>query len=79
MIKNFLIPLIAVILFSLPSSAGSPSVQRQARDGDTSVDFGMMNVDFNTSNGVGIYSLGLSYPIFSLEWASGAAGFNAGL
>lgn len=79
MIKNFLIPLIAVILFSLPSSAGSPSVQRQARDGDTSVDFGMMNVDFNTSNGVGIYSLGLSYPIFSLDWSSGAAGFNAGL
>jgi hypothetical protein len=79
MIKNLFISLLAVIAFAIPSSAGPPSVQRQARDGDTAVDFGMMTVDFNTGNTAGIYNLGFSYPLFSLDWSNGAGGFNAGL
>jgi len=74
MIKNLFISLLAVVAFAIPSSAAPPNVQRQARDGDTSVDFGMMTVDFNTSNTAGVYNLGFSYPLFSLDWSE-SSGF----
>lgn len=79
MIKNLFALLLAVIAFAIPSSAAPPNVQRQARDGDTAVDFGMMTVDFNTTNTAGVYSLGFSYPLFSLDWSNGAGGFTAEL
>jgi len=79
MIKNFLISLLTILAFATPSYAASPSVKKQAKDGDTSVDFGMMTVDFVTSNTAGVYSLGFSYPLFSLDWSNGAGGFAAEL
>jgi hypothetical protein len=79
MIKNFLISLLTILAFAMPSYAAAPSVKKQARDGDTSVDFGMMTVDFVTSNTAGVYSLGFSYPLFSLDWSNGAGGFAAEL
>jgi hypothetical protein len=79
MIKNFLISLLTILAFAMPSYAAAPSVKKQAKDGDSSVDFGMMTVDFVTSNTAGVYSLGFSYPLFSLDWSNGAGGFAAEL
>lgn len=79
MINNFLISLLTILAFAMPSYAAAPSVKKQAKDGDSSVDFGMMTVDFVTSNTAGVYSLGFSYPLFSLDWSNGAGGFAAEL
>lgn len=75
MIKKFVLVSMLFLLMAMPALAASPKVKKQARDGDTAVDFGMMTVDFTASNTAGVYSLGLSYPVFSLDWSE-SSGFS---
>tara|TARA_S200002703_G_scaffold28737_1_gene24546 strand:+ start:6180 stop:8627 length:2448 start_codon:yes stop_codon:yes gene_type:complete len=72
--KKLIYILTFCLIFAFPAFSSSPKVQRQARDGDTAVDFGMMVVDFTASNTAGVYNLGFSYPLFSLDWSE-SSGF----
>lgn len=74
MIKKVVLLATLLSMISGVAYSASPRVQKQARDGDTAVDFGMMTVDFTASNTAGVYSLGFSYPIFSLNWSE-SSGF----